>query len=68
MIRLATHHWVELLNDYDCEIRYHPGKANVVADALIRKGHLQLHRAQIITDLQSRILVAQHTSVTEGNL
>nr|GFB79554.1 putative reverse transcriptase domain-containing protein [Tanacetum cinerariifolium] len=25
--------WVELLSDYDCEIRYHPGKANVVADA-----------------------------------
>ncbi|GJY70438.1 putative reverse transcriptase domain-containing protein [Tanacetum coccineum] len=26
--------WLELLADYDCEIRYHPGKANVVADAL----------------------------------
>ncbi|GKE12293.1 putative reverse transcriptase domain-containing protein, partial [Tanacetum coccineum] len=33
--------WLELLSDYDCEIRYHPGKANVVANALSRKERIK---------------------------
>nr|GEU53874.1 reverse transcriptase domain-containing protein [Tanacetum cinerariifolium] len=33
--------WLELLSDYDCEIRYHPGKANVVADALSQKERIK---------------------------
>jgi hypothetical protein len=31
--------WLELIKDYDVEVHYHPGKANVIADALIRKAH-----------------------------
>jgi hypothetical protein len=31
--------WLELIKDYDLEVHYHPGKANVVADALRRKVH-----------------------------
>ena len=30
--------WVELFKDFDCEILYHPGKGNVVADALSQRG------------------------------
>ncbi|XP_070025849.1 uncharacterized protein [Nicotiana sylvestris] len=36
-LNLRQRRWMELLKDYDCSILYHPGKANVVADALSRK-------------------------------
>nr|GFC97722.1 putative reverse transcriptase domain-containing protein [Tanacetum cinerariifolium] len=36
-LNMRQRRWIELLSDYDCEIRYHPRKANVVADALSRK-------------------------------
>ncbi|GKB45946.1 putative reverse transcriptase domain-containing protein [Tanacetum coccineum] len=36
-LNMRQRRWLELLNEYDCEIRYHPGKANVVVDALSRK-------------------------------
>nr|GEY75451.1 reverse transcriptase domain-containing protein [Tanacetum cinerariifolium] len=41
--------WRELLSDYDCEIRYHSGKANVIADALSRKEREKPLRADIAT-------------------
>ncbi|GJZ02595.1 putative reverse transcriptase domain-containing protein, partial [Tanacetum coccineum] len=36
-LNLRQRRWIKLLSDYDCDIRYHPGKANVMADALSQK-------------------------------
>jgi hypothetical protein len=38
-LNMRQRHWLELIKDYDLEVHYHPGKANVVADALSRKAH-----------------------------
>ncbi|GJY40993.1 putative reverse transcriptase domain-containing protein [Tanacetum coccineum] len=65
--------WLELLADYDCEICYHPGKANVVADALSRKKQIKplRVRALILTvhpKLPSQILEAQNEALKEENV
>ena len=39
--------WLELIKDYDCEINYHPGKANVIADALSWKSIVELAALEI---------------------
>ncbi|KAL4017963.1 hypothetical protein IC575_021546 [Cucumis melo] len=45
-LNMRQRRWLELVKDYDCEILYHPGKANIVADALSRK---VAHSAALIT-------------------
>nr|GEY97113.1 putative reverse transcriptase domain-containing protein [Tanacetum cinerariifolium] len=64
--------WLELLSDYDCEIRYHPGKGNIVADALsqkVRPKPLRV-RALVLTiglNLPVQILNAQTKAGKEEN-
>ncbi|GKE22451.1 putative reverse transcriptase domain-containing protein [Tanacetum coccineum] len=65
--------WIELLSDYDCEIHYYPGKANVVADALSQKERVKPLRVKALVmtiglDLSSQILEAQKEAVKVENI
>ncbi|KAJ9538993.1 hypothetical protein OSB04_031726 [Centaurea solstitialis] len=73
MLNMRQRRWVELLSDYDCEIKYHPGKANVVADALSRKERVKPTRARAMgvlvqTSLKSQILEAQREALMTDNI
>ncbi|GKC79446.1 putative reverse transcriptase domain-containing protein [Tanacetum coccineum] len=72
-LNMRQHRWIELLSDYDCEICYHPGKANVIADALSRKERIEPLRVRALVmtiglDLPSRILEAQKEAVKVENI
>ncbi|KAJ0431848.1 putative nucleotidyltransferase, Ribonuclease H [Helianthus annuus] len=71
-LNMSQRRWMETLNDYECEIRYHPGKANVVADALSRKERVKPIRInaksiEVKNNLIERILAAQREAVLEAN-
>nr|GEU81829.1 hypothetical protein [Tanacetum cinerariifolium] len=64
--------WLDLLKDYDCEIHYHPGKANVMADALSQKEsdkvtRIHLLRMIVTLDLFKRIKAAQVEALKESH-
>ncbi|GJT69340.1 putative reverse transcriptase domain-containing protein [Tanacetum coccineum] len=72
-LNMRQRRWLELLSDYDCDIRYHPGKANVIADALSRKERSKPLRVQALVmkmglNLPKKIIEAQTEALKPENL
>ncbi|GJX72759.1 putative reverse transcriptase domain-containing protein [Tanacetum coccineum] len=72
-LNMRQRHWLELLSDYDYNIHYHPGKANVVVDALSRKERIEPLRVRALVmtiglDLPKQILRAQIEALKPENL
>ncbi|GKA67185.1 putative reverse transcriptase domain-containing protein [Tanacetum coccineum] len=72
-LNMRQRRWLELLADYDCEIRYHPGKVNVVADALSRKERIKPLRVRSLVmtihpKLPSQIIKVQTEALKEENI
>ncbi|GJT51060.1 putative reverse transcriptase domain-containing protein [Tanacetum coccineum] len=71
-LNMRQRRWLELLSDYDCEIQYHPGKANVMADALSQKERSKPLRVRALVmtiglNLPKQILSAQSEARKEEN-
>jgi hypothetical protein len=61
--------WLELIKDYDLEVHYHPGKANVVADAISRKAHCNHIAVESSSDTLCEDMRKLRSEVVEhGNL
>nr|GEY99150.1 putative reverse transcriptase domain-containing protein [Tanacetum cinerariifolium] len=72
-LNMRQRHWLELLADYDCDIRYHPRKENVVADALSQKERIKPLRVRSLVmiihlKLPSQIFEAQTEEIKEENI
>ncbi|GKA62265.1 putative reverse transcriptase domain-containing protein [Tanacetum coccineum] len=72
-LNMRQRRWIELFNDYECDIRYHPGKANVVANALSRKERVKPRRVRVMamtihSGVKEMILVDQSEAFKQENV
>ncbi|GJX49380.1 putative reverse transcriptase domain-containing protein [Tanacetum coccineum] len=72
-LNMRQRRWIELFSDYDCEIRYHPGKENVVVDALSQKEIFKPNRIRamnmtIQSSIKDKILAAQNKAFEVVNV
>ena len=68
-LNIRQRRWLEFLKDYDMSVHYHPGKANVVADALSRLSmgsvaHVEEERKELVKDVHrvARLVLQSHNS------
>ncbi|GJV33448.1 putative reverse transcriptase domain-containing protein [Tanacetum coccineum] len=71
-LNMRQRQWIKLFSDYDYEIRYHPGKANVVVDALSWKEKAKPRRVRAMSmtiqpSIKNKLLAAQNEVTREGN-
>ncbi|GJZ45461.1 putative reverse transcriptase domain-containing protein [Tanacetum coccineum] len=71
LMQRGKHRWIELFSDYDCEIRYHPGKENVVADAPSTKDRIKPKRIRAMnmtlqSSIKDKILATQNEASDES--
>jgi hypothetical protein len=62
-LNMRQRRWLELIKDYKLEVHYHPGKANVVANALSRKAHCNYSPAACLTGKESSTRVLPNLSL-----
>nr|GEU83651.1 hypothetical protein [Tanacetum cinerariifolium] len=71
-LNMRQRRWIVILSDYDCKICYHPGKGNVVADALSQKDREPLRVRSLVmtihTNLPGKILEAQTEAMKGDNV
>ena len=67
-LNMRQRRWLKLIKDYDLEVHYHPGKANVVADALSRKVHCNCLSVESVESLCAEMQKLNLEIIPEGTL